>query len=180
MDSNYEKGLEIERVDVNGNYEKSNCMWITRTSQLNNTTQNRVLSGYGIALSVSEWAYLLDISSKLIDDRINHCKREGSMEEILAVMFRDRQHSLLYKGEVLTASKIFELEGYTLGQRNGRISKYGGSVEALIAMGVDFTVAKERSKSCRSFEESLHWLKGNDTHFDNHLKYKIEKQGVKL
>lgn len=30
MGDSYQEGLTIERVDVNGNYEPTNCTWITR------------------------------------------------------------------------------------------------------------------------------------------------------
>lgn len=36
MTEGYVKGLTIERVNVNGNYEKSNCCWITRKEQASN------------------------------------------------------------------------------------------------------------------------------------------------
>ena len=36
MKEDYIKGLTIERKNVNGNYEKSNCTWITRAEQANN------------------------------------------------------------------------------------------------------------------------------------------------
>lgn len=36
MSEGYVKGLTIERKNVNGNYEKSNCIWVTRKEQANN------------------------------------------------------------------------------------------------------------------------------------------------
>ena len=36
MQDGYTKGLTIERKEVNGNYEKSNCCWVTRSEQANN------------------------------------------------------------------------------------------------------------------------------------------------
>lgn len=40
MGPTYEKGLTLDRVENNGNYEKSNCRWASRTRQARNTRSN--------------------------------------------------------------------------------------------------------------------------------------------
>lgn len=177
MEPDYKKGLEIERLDVEGNYTPSNCTWITRQSQLQNTTRSRILYGFGIKLTVTEWGEFLGFNGKLLDDRINHCKHEEDLEKILNNTFKDKQYTLLYKGQLCTATEIFRLEGFTDGQRNGLLTKHGNSVTALEYKNIDFEVVKPREKSYRGFEESLNLLRGkNKNTYEDHLLFKIENQ----
>ena len=52
----YEEGLELDRIDNNGNYEPSNCRWTTRKEQCLNTRRNKYITFKGKSQTVSQWA----------------------------------------------------------------------------------------------------------------------------
>ena len=41
MESGYEPGLTIDRIDVNGNYEPENCRWLSNAEQQKNKRKSR-------------------------------------------------------------------------------------------------------------------------------------------
>ena len=58
----YKEHLTIERINVNGNYECSNCKWITQTEQTNNTRRTVLLSYNGETMNINQWAKRLGIN----------------------------------------------------------------------------------------------------------------------
>lgn len=54
--SGYEPGLTIDRIDVNGHYEPSNCRWIPASEQAANTRRTVRIEWQGETLHASEWA----------------------------------------------------------------------------------------------------------------------------
>ncbi len=48
--------LEIDRIDVNGNYEPGNCRWITRAENSNNKRNTVLITAFEETKSISEWA----------------------------------------------------------------------------------------------------------------------------
>ena len=78
----YEKGLTLDRIDVNGNYEPSNCRWITLREQQNNKTDNVLLTFNGITHNMREWSEITGISYPTLQGRK---KRGWSDEDSLTI-----------------------------------------------------------------------------------------------
>lgn len=63
-------GYSLERIDVNGNYEPSNCKWIPWKEQYDNTRQTRILEFGGERLTMAKWSRKTGIKRNTIEYRI--------------------------------------------------------------------------------------------------------------
>ena len=58
----YEPGLQLDRIDNNGNYSPDNCRWLTPKENSRNRRNTVFLTVNGITKSVAEWCETLPIS----------------------------------------------------------------------------------------------------------------------
>jgi hypothetical protein len=66
----YLSGLTLERVNVDGNYEPSNCTWATRTAQQRNRRDSVYLTFKGKRQHLEDWAIERGIKPATLRSRL--------------------------------------------------------------------------------------------------------------
>ena len=66
IENGYKKGLSIDRIDVNGNYEPNNCRWVSQEEQNKNTTRTMHIKYKGQSYTIPEFAKIFNIHPETV------------------------------------------------------------------------------------------------------------------
>ena len=71
VNNGYDDTLTLDRKNVDGDYEPSNCRWITNFEQQSNKRNNRIIECNGEKHILNEWARITGLNAQTIAWRID-------------------------------------------------------------------------------------------------------------
>ncbi len=90
LDHGYKPGLEIDRIDTNGDYCPENCRWIPRIVNANNKRSNVIIEYNGETHTAAEWARILNVNYKNLMRNLS--KGDSFEEAVRRIRENDRSH----------------------------------------------------------------------------------------
>lgn len=135
IDNGYRNGLSIERVDYNGNYEPSNCKYITFIEQANNRSNNRIETYQGVTDTVANLCRKFDKDHELVNGRL---KKGWTLERAMNSpkgYSEIKSHYITFNGETHDISEWAEILGIRKNTLQWMI-RHGWSVEKALTTPV--------------------------------------------
>lgn len=135
VENGYKENLTLDRVNFNGNYEPTNCRWVSIKSQQHNKRNNRFIEFKGEIKTLSEWCEKLNLNKSSISSRIN---RDG-VEPLIALGLiegykaKDTNY-FTWDGMEKSYSEWVEITGVKMYNVHNRILNLGWSVEEALEL----------------------------------------------
>lgn len=115
MATGYNDNMTIERVDVNGNYEPENCMWIKADEQSKNRRGNIYIELNGKTETLKGWCDELGLPYKIVHQRM---KRDNLNPKENLKWYMNKHNVQLIDNEPTKISEL--LATYENGGENGK------------------------------------------------------------
>lgn len=133
ISNGYSDELTLDRINGDGNYEPSNCRWITMKEQQNNKSDNHLLTYNGKTQNIMQWAEelqpTLGITYSMINKRIN---RQGwSVESALSTPHVKQDRLITYNGETKNLSDWAKVLGVSRKIISTRLSRGWDEIDAI-------------------------------------------------
>lgn len=71
ISNGYKKGLTIDRINNNGNYEPNNCRFVSYRRQANNRKNNHFITYQGETMTLADWGRRVSINPRALLKRLN-------------------------------------------------------------------------------------------------------------
>jgi len=122
IDNNYSKDLTIDRINVNKNYEPSNCRWATKEEQSSNKRNNHYINYKGECTTITRLSNKVNIPVKTL----TYHEKKGDLE-----LYIELRNKTGMKTKYLITKEFLEKELKT--KSHEQISKEVGCGHALIS-----------------------------------------------
>ena len=137
----YKEYLTIDRIDVNGNYEPSNCRWADLITQGRNRRNNKMVTAFGKTQCMASWAEEFNIPHQTLRERI--LSLNIPPEEALMCKSDRRKKEIQLNGRTQSIVDWAKEYGIKSGVLEKRL-KQGMSLKEALSKPV-----QARRKSCR-------------------------------
>lgn len=151
LNNGYSDNLTIDRVDENGNYEPSNCQWITISEQQKRRSSNIWIEHNGEIKILSDWAREYGINRATLKSRL---EMGYTFEGALKKKPRINRTSIIvnYNGEEMNIAQLSEKLGVSVAMISKEL-KQGISIEKVIERAIE--VKKRRKAKENLTDEKL-------------------------
>ena len=96
INNGYKENLTIDRINSNGNYEPSNCRWITLSENTRLKYESDFITVRNLSLTIHDWANRIGLSQKTLRDRYKEHGKSWIQDAIKSAL-ETGDNSHLYK-----------------------------------------------------------------------------------